>query len=77
MAWNYENSKNRLSEEWKRLEKADFTVKKLTREMDLSNLGLTEARLVHGVHSYQRGIPHALRQQFNAARNERPHHDVA
>ncbi len=52
MAWNYENSKNRLSEESKRLEKADFTVKKLTREMDLSNLGLTEARLVHGVHSY-------------------------
>lgn len=52
MAWNYENSKNRLSEERKRLDKAGFTVKKLTREMDLSNLGLTEARLVHGVHSY-------------------------
>jgi hypothetical protein len=51
MAWNYENSKNRLSEERKRLDKAGFTVKKLTREMDLSNLGLTEARLVHGVHS--------------------------
>jgi Family of unknown function (DUF5706) len=36
MAWNYENSKNRLSEERKRLDKAGFTVKKLTREMDLS-----------------------------------------
>jgi class 3 adenylate cyclase len=52
MAWNYQESKTRLSEEWKRLEKADFTVKKLTREMDLSNLGLTESRLVHGVHLY-------------------------
>ena len=52
MAWNYENSRERLAEEWKRLEKSEFTVKKLTREMDLSNLGLTEARLVHGVHAY-------------------------
>lgn len=52
MAWNHEESKKRLSEEWKRLEKADFAIKKLTREMDLSNLGLTEGRLVHGVHLY-------------------------
>jgi len=52
MAWSHEESKKRLSEEWKRIEKAEFIVKKLTREMNLSNLGLTEARLVHGVHLY-------------------------
>src|SRR5882724_11299523 len=49
MAWNHETSKQRLSDEWKRIESAKFVVKKLTREMDLNNLGLTEARLVHGV----------------------------
>ncbi len=52
MAWNHETSKQRLSDEWKRIESAKFVVKKLTREMDLNNLGLTEARLVHGVHAY-------------------------
>lgn len=31
-----------------------ITVKKLTREMDLSNLGLTEARLVNSVHLYSK-----------------------
>ena len=44
MAWNHETSKQRLSDEWKRIESAKFVVKKLTREMDLNNLGLTEAR---------------------------------
>jgi class 3 adenylate cyclase len=56
MGWDYEESKRRLAEEWKRIDGAKFVVKKLTREMNLSNLGLTEGRLVHGVHVYA-GIP--------------------
>jgi len=52
MGWNHETSKQRLSDEWKRIDSTKFIVKKLTREMDLNNLGLTEARLVHGVHAY-------------------------
>src|ERR1700730_6745518 len=53
-AWNQSYSKERLSEEWKPQEKTEFTVKKLTHEMDLPNLGLTEARLVNSVHLYSK-----------------------
>lgn len=52
MSWDQETSKGRLAAEWKRLESTEFVIKKLTREMDLSNLGLNEGRLVHGTHIY-------------------------
>ena len=52
MSWNYENSSKRLREEWKRIEQAGITVTPLKREMDLTNLSLTDARLVTGVHLY-------------------------
>jgi class 3 adenylate cyclase len=52
MSWNFENSSKRLKEEWRRLEQAGITVTPLTREMDLSGLSLTDARLVTGVHLY-------------------------
>jgi class 3 adenylate cyclase len=52
MAWNHERSTNRLHEEAKRIARAGITVKPLTREMDLSNLSITDTRLVTGVHLY-------------------------
>jgi class 3 adenylate cyclase len=52
MSWNFERSKERLAAERKRVEKAGITVKRLTREMDLNSLSLTDARLVTGVHLY-------------------------
>src|SRR3989338_1040938 len=52
MTWDYERSKERVEKEWKRLQEAEINVEPLTREMDLSNLSPTEARLVHGVHLY-------------------------
>jgi class 3 adenylate cyclase len=52
MSWNFENSRERLNEERKRIERAGVTVTLLKREMDLANLGLNDARLVTGVHIY-------------------------
>src|SRR5947207_1346264 len=52
MSWNYEKSRARLKDEWRRINEAGVTVKPLTREMDLSNLSPTDARLVTGVHLY-------------------------
>lgn len=52
MAWNFEQSKTRVRDEWKRLKTAGIGVKPLTREMDLSNLSPTDTRLVTGVHLY-------------------------
>jgi class 3 adenylate cyclase len=52
MGWNIETSRERLRQEWSRLQDAGITVSKLTREMDLSNLSPTEARTVHGCHLY-------------------------
>src|SRR5437899_859942 len=52
MTWKYERSKERIDKERNRIEKTDISIKKLTREMDLSNLSPTDARIVHGVHMY-------------------------
>lgn len=52
MAWNYEESKERLSKQWQSLQKSGINIAKLTREMDLHNLSPSDARLVHGVHVY-------------------------
>lgn len=52
MSWDYERSKDRLAQEWKRIQEAGVKVERLTREMDLRNLSLTEARVVHGTHLY-------------------------
>src|SRR5689334_12710421 len=52
MSWNLERSKERIAAERKRVEKVGITVKPLTREMDLSSLSPTDARLVSGVHLY-------------------------
>ena len=50
--WGLDKSKERVSKQWNDLTKSGIVVKKLKREMDLSNLGLNEARQVHGAHLY-------------------------
>ncbi len=52
MSWNFQRSKARLGEEWKRIKETGVSVKPLTREMDLSNLSPNDTRLVTGVHLY-------------------------
>jgi class 3 adenylate cyclase len=52
MQWNIERSKDRLAQERGRIEKAGLNISRLTREMDLSNLSPTDARIVHGSHIY-------------------------
>lgn len=52
MSWDRERSTERVAKEWKRLKAAGISIKPLTREMDLTNLSPTDARLVHGVHIY-------------------------
>jgi len=52
MSWDYERSKERLAEEWKRIREVGISVEKLAREMDLRNLSPTDARVVHGTHLY-------------------------
>lgn len=52
MQWNIERSKERLQQERARIEKAGLNISRLTREMDLSNLSPTDARIVHGTHLY-------------------------
>jgi class 3 adenylate cyclase len=52
MQWDIERSKERLQQERARIEKVGLTISRLTREMDLSNLSPTDARIVHGTHLY-------------------------
>lgn len=52
MAWDFNRSKNRVEAEEKRIDEVGIVVKRLTREMDLTNLSPTDTRLVHGVHMY-------------------------
>lgn len=52
MQWNIERSKQRLQRERSRIEEAGLNISRLTREMDLSNLSPTDARIVHGTHLY-------------------------
>ncbi len=52
MSWSLEKSSSRLRDEWKRIEQAGITVTRLKREMNLTSLPLTAARLVTGVHLY-------------------------
>lgn len=52
MNWDFQRSKDRLAKEWARIQEAGLNIQRLTREMDLSNLSPTDARIVHGVHIY-------------------------
>lgn len=52
MTWDFQRSKDRLAKERDRIQEAGLNVKRLTREMDLSNLSPTDARIVHGAHIY-------------------------
>lgn len=52
MKWDFERSKDRLASEWARIKDAGLNIQRLTREMDLSNLSPTDARIVHGSHVY-------------------------
>jgi class 3 adenylate cyclase len=52
MQWNFERSKERISKESERIQKAGMTISRLSKEMDLSNLSPTDARIVHGSHIY-------------------------
>jgi class 3 adenylate cyclase len=50
--WNQDKSKERVSKQWDALNKAGITIKRLSREMNLTNLSPTEVRIVHGSHLY-------------------------
>lgn len=52
MNWDFQRSKDRLAKEWARIQEAGLNIQRLTREMDLSNLSPTDARIVHGAHIY-------------------------
>ena len=52
MNWDFQRSKERLDNERTRIQEAGLNIQHLTREMDLSNLSPTDARIVHGVHLY-------------------------
>lgn len=52
MNWDFQRSKDRLASEWARIQDAGLNIQRLTREMDLSNLSPTDARIVHGAHIY-------------------------
>src|SRR6266446_6594637 len=52
MAWDFNCSKERVESERRRINEVGIVVKRLTREMDLTNLSPTETRLVHGVRMY-------------------------
>jgi hypothetical protein len=52
MNWNFQRSKDRLAAEWARINEAGLNIQRLTREMDLSNLSPSDARIVHGAHLY-------------------------
>jgi class 3 adenylate cyclase len=52
MNWDFQRSKERLAKEWARINEAGLNIQRLTREMDLSNLSPSDARIVHGVHLY-------------------------
>lgn len=50
MAWNYDAARERMLKAFEDMK--DLELKPLTREMNLENLGLKEARAVQGVHVY-------------------------
>ena len=50
--WKYSESKQRVEKQAKVLDENGITVKPLEREMNLGNLSLREARIVHGSHFY-------------------------
>jgi class 3 adenylate cyclase len=52
MSWDYERSKNRLAAEWERVSDSEYTVTRMTREMNLNSLANTDVRQVFGVHLY-------------------------
>lgn len=52
MSWHYERSKNRLAAEWERVSDLEYTVTRMTREMDLNSLANTDVRQVLGVQLY-------------------------
>lgn len=52
MNWDFQRSKERVANEQARIEEAGLNIQRLTREMDLSNLSPSDARIVHGVHLY-------------------------
>jgi class 3 adenylate cyclase len=52
MNWDFQRSKDRLADEWTRIQDAGLNIQRLTREMDLTNLSPTDARIVYGAHIY-------------------------
>ncbi len=52
MSWDFQRSKERLAKEWARIQEAGLNIQRLSREMDLTNLSPTDARIVHGAHIY-------------------------
>jgi hypothetical protein len=52
MKWDFQRSKDRLSSERARIQDAGLNIQRLSREMNLSNLSPTDARIVHGCHIY-------------------------
>jgi class 3 adenylate cyclase len=50
--WDQDRSKERVSKQWDTLNKTGITIKRLSREMDLTNLSPTDVRIVHGSHLY-------------------------
>ena len=52
MNWEFQRSKDRLASEWARIQEAGLNIQRLTREMDLTNLSATDARIVHGAHIF-------------------------
>ena len=50
--WNFDESKKRTSKQRELLEKTEISIKRLTREMDLTNLSPSDVRIVHGTHLY-------------------------
>ena len=50
--WNEDVSRERVSKQWDALDPKNINVKRLTREMDLTNLSATDVRIVHGAHLY-------------------------
>src|ERR1017187_9390339 len=50
--WNFDESKKRTSKQRELLEKTEISIKRLTREMDLTNLSPCDVRIVHGAHLY-------------------------
>jgi len=52
MKWDFQRSKDRLARERVRIQDAGLNIQRLSREMNLTNLSPTDARIVHGCHIY-------------------------